>query len=224
MALQVFNTDPDAKPKPRNTFADDVVGKFRGGMMIGRRPQALSEWRVTTDDPDVADYIAETFGGTPEEWDTEKSDNIQILTTAKTVEIVIESAKSLRSRLALYGQAGPIHVCDGAYFVAGHPEDGAVGEACGCPRSLQDRKEKSKAGTGPKPDITLRFKLADAPDLGYFLFGTGSWTLVNDLDQIEAALSQGDGPFPAVLKLELVEYTTKGGREVSYHRPVIDLK
>ena len=122
--------------------------------------------------------------------------------------------------MAQYGQAGPIHVCDGAYFTDGHPEDDAIGEPCGCPRELSVRKEKAKAGTGPKPDIKLRLRLADAPDLGQFLYGTSSWTLVADLDEIERSL-QGEGPFAATLELVLVEYTTKGGRDVSYHRPEI---
>ncbi|MFE0020509.1 hypothetical protein [Amycolatopsis sp. NPDC059021] len=224
MSLRIFETDPDAKPKARNTFADDIVGRFRSGVLIGRRPQALSEWRVTTDDPDVADRVAQLYGGTPEEWDTDKSDNLQVLTDAASVPVVIEGASALRTRMALYGQAGPIHICDGAYFIEGHPEDEEVGEACGCPRELSKRKEMSKSGRGPKPDISLRFRLRDDPDLGLFLFSSGSWSLVNDLAEIERALAAADGPMRADLKLTFVEYDTKAGRHVEYHRPEISIK
>ncbi|MBM7770614.1 hypothetical protein JOD54_000818 [Actinokineospora baliensis] len=224
MALRVFETDPDAKPKPRNTFADDLVGRFRSGMLVGRRPQALAEWRVTTDDEDVADRIAATFGGEVSTWDTDKADSFEVLTTTKQVEIVIERAEDLRSRMALFGQGGPIHVCDGAYHITGHPEDNAIGQPCGCPRDLQSRKDKSKARTGPSPDIALRFRLADAPDLGVFLMRTGSWSLVNDLETLERVLEQGEPPFRAVLELEHVQYTTKGGRDVDYHRPKITVR
>jgi len=185
--------------------------------MQGRRPVALSEWRVTTDDPDVSDRIAELFGGTPEEWDTEKSDNIQVLTTTASVPIIIEKADDLRTRMALYGLQGPIHLCDGAYSLA----DEDRGEPCGCPRSLQERKEKAKAGKGPKPDISLRFRLAADESLGLFLFGTGSWSLVNDLPEIERRLTEADGPVTADLKLTHVEYTTKSGKDVEYTRPEI---
>lgn len=223
MALRVFETDPDSAPKPRNPFMDDVVGKFKGGKLMGRRPVALSEWRVISDDEDVADRITAMFGGEVTVSDDEEArDRFEVLTTSPSVEIVIEGADDLRSRMALYGQAGPIHVCDGAYHVPGHPNEDKIGEPCGCPRSLADRKAEAKAGTGPKPDITLKFRLASEPDLGYFLFTTGSWSLVNDLGEIERGLEAA--PVRAVLRLELVEYTTKKGRDVSYTRPVIEIK
>lgn len=219
MALRIFETDPDAKPRARNTFADDVVGRFRAGLLVGRRPQALSEWRVTTDDPDVADRVAGLYGGTPEEWDTDKPDDTQVMTDAKAVPIIIEGPEDLRSRMALYGLQGPIHLCDGAYFL----DEENAGEPCGCPRELTKRKELAKSGKGPKPDIRLRFRLADDPELGLFLFSTGSWSLVNDLPELEAALESADGPVRADLALTFVEYDTKAGRHVEYHRPEITI-
>ncbi|MGW0523036.1 recombination directionality factor [Crossiella sp. NPDC003009] len=220
MSLRIFETDPDAKPKPRNTFIDDVVGRFRGGMLVGRRPVALSEWRVTTDDPDVADRIAELFGGTAEEWETDRADNRQVMTEVQTVPIVIEQADHLRARMVLLGLQGPVHQCDGMYSLA---EDDR-GEPCGCPRSLTERKEKAKAGKGPRPDISLKFRLAADQDLGYFLFSSGSWSLVNDLPELESQLTQAGGPVQAELRIVHVAYTTKSGRDVEYHRPEIVLK
>lgn len=222
MALRIFETDPDAAPRPKNPFMNDVVGKFKGGKVIGRRPLALSEWRVVSDDEDVADRMAELYGGeltvSPDE---DARDRYDVETTSAEVAIIIETADALRSRMALYGSNGPIHVCDGAYFVPGHPVEDKVGAECGCPMSLADRKAEAKAGTGPKPDITLKFRLADDPGLGYFLFTTGSWSLVNDLNDIERSLL--DAPVTALLRLELVEYTTKKGKDVSYTRPVIEV-
>ncbi|MGO1050758.1 recombination directionality factor [Crossiella sp. CA198] len=220
MSLRIFETDPDAKPRPRNVFMDDIVGRFRGGMLVGRRPVALAEWRVTTDDPDVADRIAELFGGTAEEWDTDRADNRQVMTETAAVSIVIEQADHLRARMVLLGLQGPVHQCDGMYSLA----DDDRGEPCGCPRSLQERKDKAKSGKGPRPDISLKFRLADDPELGYFLFGSGSWTLVSDLPELENQLAQAGGPVQADLKITHVAYTTKAGRDVEYHRPEIVLK
>ncbi|MEO6089268.1 MAG: hypothetical protein ABIQ18_39765 [Umezawaea sp.] len=225
MALRIFETDPDAKPKARNPFMDDVVGKFKGGKLVGRRPMALSEWRVISDDPDVADRIAELFGGEAvDSGDEEARDRYEVMSEAESVLVVVESAEALRSRMALYGLQGPLHVCDGAYLIAGHPEEDRIGQPCECPRGLQDRKDKAKSGTGPKPDISLRFRLKDDPELGYFVFGSGSWSLVNDLPEIERQLADADGPVIAELRLTLVEYTTKKGRDVSYTRPEIVIK
>ena len=42
---------------------NDVVGRFRSGHQINKRPAALSEWRVTTGDPEVAEKIHDILGG-----------------------------------------------------------------------------------------------------------------------------------------------------------------
>ncbi|RZS39162.1 hypothetical protein EV193_104378 [Herbihabitans rhizosphaerae] len=219
MALRVFETDPDAKPKPRDSY--DYAGRFRSGMLVGRQPKALSEWRVTTDDPDVADKIAAMFGGEPAEWDTEKSDNIQVMTDTKKLDVIVDGPSALRSRMAQYGTGGPIHVCDGVQFISGHPEDEEIGDDCGCPRSLEDRKAKAKKQIGPKPDIRLVFRLADDPDLGVFMFTTGSWSLVKILDEVESALAEIGGPARVTLELAFEEYDTKAGRHVEYTWPKI---
>ena len=59
MAIRIFDVDTDEK---KGKFADDVVGQFRSGTQINRRPMALTEWRVTTGDPDVAYAISELLG------------------------------------------------------------------------------------------------------------------------------------------------------------------
>ncbi|MBM7770887.1 hypothetical protein JOD54_001091 [Actinokineospora baliensis] len=217
--LRIYETDPDAKPRPRDKTMDDVVGRFRAGMIVGKLPQALSEWRVTTDDPAIAAEIAQLYGGEPRVWETDKSDDLEVMTAAKSVRVIIDKPTDLTARMVLYGITGPIHVCDGVYHVDGHPELDQVGQPCGCQRALTKRKEKARAGVGPKPDIRLRFRLADAPHLGVFLFSTGSWSLVEDLDVITRALLAADCAVTADLGLRLVEYTTKSGRDVSYHRP-----
>ncbi|MFF3140413.1 hypothetical protein ACFVRU_01440 [Streptomyces sp. NPDC057927] len=78
----IWDADPDAAPKERSNYSDDIVGRFRSGRLIKlgtkETPEALNEWRVTTGDPTVADKIAELMGGEPEEWETDKEDNLQI--------------------------------------------------------------------------------------------------------------------------------------------------
>ena len=55
---------------PKHFGADDIVGNLRSGMQIDNKPVALQEWRVTTGDPDVANAIADLYGGKVEEWET----------------------------------------------------------------------------------------------------------------------------------------------------------
>ncbi|MFD8595401.1 hypothetical protein ACFV1L_10405 [Kitasatospora sp. NPDC059646] len=226
--LRIFDTDPDAKPKPRASFAEDVVGRFRAGRMTGTgrsaRPESLSEWRVTTGDPAVASRVAELLGGTAEEWDTESEDSLEILTDAASVEIVIDGANAVQSDMRLYGAVGgePIHHCDGVEYLS-PPEE--KGNPCGCPELLADRKALAKTGRGPKPDIRVLFKLTDAPDLGLFRFRSGAWDLAKVLHEVLEALDTVGGPARCRLSIELVEFVAKSGpmkgKTVSYNKPVI---
>ncbi|GAA1064706.1 hypothetical protein [Streptomyces asiaticus] len=228
---KIWETDPDSKPKER-TFSDDFVGRFRSGRLVGKQPEALSEWRVTTGDPVVADEISRLMGGEAAEWDTDKEDNIEVLTDASSVEIVIESSDKIDASMKLFGMTGLVHHCDGVEYLS--PEEDK-GQKCGCPPLLQDRKDKAKSGRGPKPSIDIQFKLADAPHLGLFRFNSGSWELVKTLHTVLEDVDKASGreydaddkvsvqgsPVRATLSIENVSYTTKAGRDVSFNRPVV---
>ncbi|MBB6400530.1 hypothetical protein BKA00_007444 [Actinomadura coerulea] len=224
--LRIFETDPDAKPKPRE--GSDIVGRFRSGMMDGRTPVSLSEWRVTTGDPDVAAYVAEKFGGSPEEWETESEENLQVLTSASKVRVIIDGPDAISSDMRLYGMNGQIiHHCDGVEYLS--PEEDA-GEPCGCPKLFAERKALAKSGRGPKPATRIVFTLADAPHLGKFAMGSGSWDLVRVLheyeNKIEDVRDDHDGASAlCTLALENVEFVPKGGpmkgKTVSYMKPTL---
>ncbi|MFE5159123.1 hypothetical protein ACFRNT_11425 [Streptomyces sp. NPDC056697] len=228
---RIWETDPESKPMARQ-FSDDFVGRFRSGRLVGKQPEALNEWRVTTGDPVVADTLAALLGGSPEEWDTDKEDNIEVLTDSASVEIIIESSDKIDASMKLFGMSGLVHHCDGVEFLS--PEEDK-GQKCGCPPLLQDRKDKAKSGRGPKPSIDIQFKLADAPHLGLFRFNSGSWELVKTLHTVLEDVDKASGreydaddkvsvqgvPVRATLSIENVSYTTKAGRDVSYNRPVV---
>ncbi|MFE5093251.1 hypothetical protein ACFRCI_23540 [Streptomyces sp. NPDC056638] len=227
----IWETDPDAKPKERQ-FSTDYVGRFRSGRLVGKQPESLNDWRVTTGDPVVAAKISELLGGVSEEWDTEKEDNLEILTNSASVDIIIESSDSLDASMKLFGMSGLVHHCDGVKYLS---PDEDKGEPCGCPAAFQDRKDKAKTGRGPKPSVDLTFKLADAPELGLFRFNSGSWELVKVLHNVIADIDKAGGreyadddtvtvkgsAVRATLAIENVSYTTKAGRDVSYNKPVI---
>lgn len=234
--VSIFQTDPDAKPRPKQNFSNDTVGRFRAGRLVGKTPESLNEWRVTTGDPEVADLIAGLMGGEVEEWDTEKEDNLQVLTTSKSVEIIIDNSDAIDASMKKFGFSGLEHHCDGVKFLS-DDDPTLVGTACGCPPMLEDRKARAKSGKGPKPSIDLTFALAARPEVGKFRFNSGGWSLVNVLHEVIEAIDtvggrkeDGDGkvtdpgkPVRATLTIEHVAYTTKAGRDVSYNRPAVDV-
>ncbi|MEU5160449.1 hypothetical protein AB0G74_12670 [Streptomyces sp. NPDC020875] len=216
MALRIFETDPDAMPK--GTFSDDTVGRFHSGRSVNNVLEALAEWKVTTGDPDVAAAIAQLMGGTPEETESTSENFIEILTETKRIKVVLSGPDAISSDMKLWNGSNLIHHCDGVEFLS--PEEDK-GKACGCPALMEDRKAAAKSKRGPSPSISVLFRIAEDYDLGLFRFQTGSWKLAEVLHEIGNALDKVGGEALAELSIELVEYTTKRGRDVSYFKPVI---
>ena len=214
MAINIFDVQAD---KPKQAF--DVVGRFRAGHQIGKRPQALSEFRVTSDDPAVVDKIAEMFGGTAQEWDNERQP-YEVFTTAASVDVIVEK---IFSSMTLWGRNAPIRKCDGATI--SYPEE-SKGESCECAKftSMSDRKAAAERGTGCAPDIAIRFRLADAPDLGVFEYKTGSWSLARDIGDVERTLADLGDRATGTLTLTPVEFTTSEGQLRKFTKMVVDLK
>ncbi len=216
MAIRIFETDPDAMPK--GTFSDDTVGRFHGGRQENGVPVALSEWRVTTGDPEVADAISQLMGGTPVETDSTSENFIEVLTERGKVSAVLSGPDAIASDLKLWNGSALIHHCDGVEFLS---PDEDKGKACGCPELMEDRKAAAKSKRGPSPSIAVTFRLAEDYELGLFRLQTGSWKLAEVLHEVENSLDRIDGEALCSLELEHVEYTTKKGRDVSYRKPVI---
>lgn len=225
MSLRIFDTDPEAEPKPRKNFADDLVGRFRSGYQINNRPASLEKWRVTTGDPDVAARITELLGGDPaQSWDTEGEDNLEVFTEAEMVRVILDSPSAIRSEMVLWGRSSAIRRCDGVEQQGVDADDPARGQPCACPAAFADRKDAAKKGTGCQPSITVYFRLLDDPDLGRFKFTSGSWSLVRDLHatDVERQLTELGGPAIASLRLEVVEYG-EGRDKRRFIKPVIDI-
>jgi hypothetical protein len=225
MALRIFGTDPENQPKPPKTFVDDTVGRFRSGYTLNDRPAALSDWRITTGDPVVADRVYDLFGGdAPQAWDAKGEDKIEVFTGVDGVDVILAGPSALRQRMVLWSRAGKLIIdSDGETYADGSPDPDAE-------LTFQERKKKGQDGIGPAPQIELYFRLAAEPDLGIFKFQTGSWSMAQDLARydVEGQLAEIDGPTKAVLKLEEVSFVAKNGpragQTVQYTKPVLEIK
>jgi hypothetical protein len=220
MGLKIFGDRPKADPEARQSFADDVVGRFRSGYQVNDRPASLQAWRVTTGDPAVADEIAAFYGGSPQEWEAKGEDNIETFTEAATVDVIVER---LDQRLVLWGRNNkPIYSTDGETKDDGTPDPDAG-------LTLAERKQKGRDGIGPVPQIEVLFRLAEKPDLGVFKFVSGSWSFLSDLDYfgVEDSLADADGKATATLGLTEVSFVAKNGpqagKTVSYTKPVLKI-
>lgn len=231
----LWSTDPDNKPKPRQSYSDDTVGRLHSGTTETNAkgvsfPVALTEWMIRTDDMHVAEKVAEILGGTPDADDESPNENfISVQTAAESIPVIID-ADGIDFDLKQWANSKLTHHCDGRVFLS-HPfDDGAIGAACGCPELFAERKQRATAGMGPKPSITVMFRLAAAPDLGLFKWLSGSWSLASVLHEVANAMDThgGGGPVLADLTLEQVSYVAKKGKmkgqTVEYTKPVITVK
>ncbi|MER8014260.1 hypothetical protein ACIQ7S_03610 [Streptomyces griseoluteus] len=229
----IWAEDEDNKPKKRETYSDDSVGRLHSGTTElndkGKAvPVALSEWRFSTAEPSVADTVADLFGGTPTvDEDSTNENNIDVLTTATKIPVIIP-AGGVHWDMKQWINGKLKHHCDG-FDILSHADEDKIGQPCGCPKLFDERKGLARDDEGPNPSITVTFQLADAPELGAFKFQTGSWTLFKIIHEAEddVELIGKGGPVYGFLELEQVEFKiTKGpkrGTLVSYTKPVITI-
>jgi len=218
MPIRIFETDPEAKPAPRATFDDGTIGKLHSGRQVNGRPVAIPNWRFTTGDHNVAAALAELFGVSVVDTESEAENHLEIQTDVDSFEVILAGVDAIEDDMKLWINKQLVHHCDGVEFLS---PDEKRGTPCGCPRFFKERKEAAKTFQGPSPSIKVIFRLAEDPELGTFAYQTSSWTMAEVLHEYAEALSQVDGEAIADMHLELVEYTTKAGRAVSFRKPTL---
>lgn len=234
MALKIWQTDPDNKPKARAAAQSygDTVGTFTIGKSVENdkgkmEPVALSEFRVMTASREVADAVAQLYGGAPEETDSPSEEFIEVLTNASTVPVIIDGPAGYRSDLKQWVRGKLVHHCDGAVFLSHLTNPDLIGQPCRCPELFSERKDAARNEMGPKPAIEVFFRLADDPDLGKFKLKTGSWSLAAVEHEILGALEAIGGEALAEIGVEEVSFTAKSGpmkgKVVSFMKPTIKI-
>jgi len=233
ITVNVWATDPENKPAERKTFTDDTAGRLHSGYMEANEngkpvPVALTEWRLSTGDMNVARNVAELFGGSPVENAESTSENfIDVFTAASSVPVIIE-ADGISADMKQWVGGKLAHHCDGVNFLSHPLSESKIGTNCGCPHLFAERKEAAKAGMGPNPSIEVKFRFAADPELGVFKWQTGSWTLLAVLHEVANAMDEIGAPVLADLILEEVSFVGKKGKmkgqRIEYTKPVIKVR
>lgn len=231
MSLRIFQNETEPVERPKRQ-SDDIVGRFRAGYQTENgRPVSITEWRITTGDPEVAKAVYEEFGGEePNTWAAKGEDNLQVFTASNKIDVIVESEKSLRERMVKWNRAGELvyesdgeTITGGKKYQIGDPDPDAD-------LTFQERKTKAREEDGAIPQIEVYFRLADLPDLGVFKFQTGSWGFAQDLARngVSETLESIGGPARATLTLEPVSFVAKNGpmagKTVSYTKSSLNIK
>ncbi|MFJ6382765.1 hypothetical protein ACIQI7_22530 [Kitasatospora sp. NPDC092039] len=198
-----------------NRSSGRVVGRFHASGPAGE-PAALDHgWRVSMSSREEAAALAGLLGGDVR---TGRSGS-EWITRRDRFEITLDGPQSLDFRMVTRGRQGE-HVCDGVRHL--RPAT-IAGEACGCPPTWSQRRAASRAGRGPKPEITLRFRLVEAPEAGPFGMLSSSWVLTEDIDTVLGRLDGTNGPVTAGLSIDRRSFITPAGIEVVGQRPRLRL-
>ena len=193
----------------------DVVGTFRTGTVVKRRPVSLDYFRVTTDDVDVAEALEELLGGDTSENDSDR-EGLQVMTSASAVDVILESVDS---QFSVWSNGKLVRTCNGAIQTSGDD----TGRPCPCAgMTLEQRKEFSNAG-GCKPAISILFRLEKAPDLGSFRFRSSAWTLMQPIQAVEAKVDEArDNDAPKLRgRIEIEQVTSTSGRTFKLPRVTV---
>ena len=195
--------DPSLQTDGGKRFgADDIVGNFRSGYQVNGTPASLTEWRVTTGDPDAADSIAKALGASagPQTWETKTEQNIEVFTTSGEVEVLLDGAAAIDARMLIWPRGQKkIVVCDNSVFETdGKPYVCEMG-------GFRNRAEHEEQGHVCEPRVSVTFRLADDPDLGLWKFESGAWSLATVVGKAIGDLAKIEGTAKATLGLERVE-------------------
>lgn len=211
-----INTE-NTTPSETESTDSDVVGRFRAGYQDSEGMHSLSAFRLTTGDAKLMDLLVKEFGKSkdfgsqagPQEWDATGEDYLELFSDTSSVNVILEDKSAYRSSLVRRTKDGDfMYATDGEIITAvGEEYEDEFEVGAPDPQVDQDintRKAKEKKGLGSKPDIRIRFRLADHPEWGIFEYRTGGWSLV--INSPEGKLQRlGDGQIKAQLKLTEVK-------------------
>lgn len=192
--------DPALAPQRQSSTASDVVGRFRSGYQVNGQPASLTEWRITTGDPDVAGKVRELLGGDkPQSWETKGEDNLEVFTGSGSVDIIVAGPDAIDARMLIWPRGQKrIVVCDGSVFdTDGRPYECEIG-------GFRNKKEHDEQDHLCEPRVSITFRLADAPELGLFKFESGAWSLATAIARPLGQLA-GKTDVKGTLRLERVE-------------------
>ncbi|PYC85404.1 hypothetical protein C7C46_06590 [Streptomyces tateyamensis] len=71
------------------------------------------------------------------------------------------------------------------------------------------------------PSTTVRFRLAQADQLGVFRFQSTSWDLAETVMDVQQELAASDGPSLCKLSLQLVRFSTRNGTAMAFRKPAL---
>ena len=219
----IFDADPDAKPREPKVYEGPAFSVVCYDYDDG--PVKLDGWYFKAATEGTGSALQELYGGRSVDLD-HKRFTVGVYTELASLDSVVTGVES---DMKLWNGSTLVHHCTGTHFLSDPPGKGSKDDECGCPETIRERKDAARDKWGPKPSISVRFRLADAEDLGSGEMKTGSWDFSGELESYLAArLAHAEerdpsGEIAAELYIKTVEFVIKNGKNkgttVSYPYP-----
>ncbi|MGW1615397.1 recombination directionality factor [Streptomyces sp. NPDC002285] len=177
----------------------DYAGSLLFGHRRDNRPEPLDRWRLVSNDKSIRDRLGQVL-------------------EASCVQVLLDGADSIRLEMVQWGETGVVHHCDGLRYLS--PVE-RVGDPCGCPPGINERKSCAAIGLGPQPSVRLTFRIAEFPEAGTFVFKSSSWVFLRAAASLKSRLGGSVGETLCDLTIEVVDLKASGGAVLTYFQPMI---
>jgi hypothetical protein len=202
------------------------LGRIRMGQQVplgngrkGTRPDKLETFRLTSPSRELLEHAAVEYGGTVVAWASPDGDAWELVTEAKSLDIIVPPGRSLSQWNEMWGGGGCLRRCDGnREWLSGGP--------CLCPADPGDRNELAAKGQACKPTTRLQVILPKLPDLGTWLLVSHGYYAASELagtaDLLMAAAEAGS-MVPARLRIDERSVKRPGEPTKHFAVPVIEI-
>lgn len=187
------------------------IGRLRIGAQVktanGKtRPSKLDSFRFTTPSRQVADAVAELYGGTVRPWENGTVD-WEVFTTTTEMDVMIPPGDAAVSQwYELWSGGGCQRRCDGV-------TEKLKGTPCVCPPAGEERVTAANKGAACKPTTRVNVILPDLPDIGVWRYESHGFYAAVELGGAAEMLARAreEGVIvPARLRLEQREVKREG--------------
>jgi len=200
--------------------ASRIVAELTLGRVIDDRSVPRPAWRATTENAVTADILTGFLGGSMRRCVTRKGPAFEIQSERRSVQVVLDGPEAITLQLKKWGPRGLTHHCDGSAFLS---PLSVLGNPCGCPPSMVNRRMRARAGIGPQPITTIHGRLAGVFDAGVIRFRSSSWQLAEKLAPVRGGIAAWGRPTQCELLANSREFFVASGRRVSYCEPELNV-
>ncbi len=193
---------------------------FAGHLRLSQPKNGPSDstpsWVLTIHDQVFAANVCDTLRGSLKP--SVSTSGVDVIISSELC-ISLDGRGPISMRLMHRVAGRTVHLCDGRSVL----DSTDRGARCGCPASWDARRLRARAGSGPRPHVRVRFRLANLPNAGVFEFSTTSWDFAEAVQRELGEVGHEGGSRDGVIGIDSIRFPARTGLEVSYCRPVLKL-